>query len=208
MIMQNKLHTISGLSGDTPFSLECSFLTSTHPSINLLDFSQRYMPDNSKPILVRFLHNSFNSIIDCSMFSACKIFSIKNKGDLGQVYVVTGNSNFSIATQQKYLLVVPSSYPRLFNEISSLQFDVHCFNPYKQCTTNELIDAYNKDLHKHGFVSTRIAFKLLLNEAFVFSKLDLSSVFDVDDSGFITPRKKTEIMLNENGNGLIFSNHE
>ena len=206
--MQNKLHTISGLSGDTPFSLECSFLTSTHPSINLLDFSQRYMPDNSKPILVRFLHNSFNSIIDCSMFRACKIFSIKNKGDLGQIYVVTGNSNFSIATQQKHLLIIPMSYPSVFNQTSSVQFDMHCFNPYKQYTTNELIDAYNKDLKKHGFVSSRIAFKALLNEAFAHSKLELSSVFDVDDSGFITPRKKAEIMVNKNGNGLIFSNHE
>ena len=208
MIMQNKLHTISGLSGDTPFSLECSFLTSTHPSINLLDFSQRYMPDNSKPILVRFLHNGINSIIDCSMFRACTIFCIREKGSVGQIYVAAGNSNFSISTQQKHLLIIPMSYPSVFNQTSSVQFDMHCFNPYKQYTTNELIDAYNKDLKKHGFVSSRIAFKALLNEAFAHSKLELSSVFDVDDSGFITPRKKAEIMVNKNGNGLIFSNHE
>ena len=142
------------------------------------------------------------------MFRACTIVSIKEKGDIGQVYVVTGNSNFSISTQHRYLLIIPMSYPTFFNETSSVQFDMRCFNPYKQYPTNELIDAYNKDLQEHGFVSTRIAFKLLLNEAFVHSKLGLSSVFDVDDSGFITPKKKAEIMLNENGNRLMFSNHE
>ena len=206
--MQKIPYTINGLSGETPFSSEVSFLTSIHSSINLLDFSERYLADTAKPMILRFFHNGKNSIIDCSMFRACKIVSITEKGLLGQIYVVTGGSNFSILTQQCYLLIIPKSFPKFFDEKSSLQFDMKSFNPYKQYKANELIDAYNKDLHKHGFVSTRIAFKLLLNEAFVFSKLDLSSVFDVDDSGFITPRKTTEIMLNENGNGLIFSNHE
>jgi hypothetical protein len=203
--MQNKFYLINGLSGETPFSSECSFHSSIHPSINLLDFSERYLADTSKPMLLRFLHNGINSIINFSMFRACTIVSITKKGLLGQIYVVTGNSNFSISTQQSYLLITPKSFPNFFNENSSLQFDMNCFNPYKRETANELVAAYNRDLHTPGFVSSRLAYRLLLNEALEHSHLDLSAVFILDEFGIVDPIKRAEIKLNENGNGLIFS---
>ena len=182
MIMQNKFHSISGLSGGTPFSSECSFLASFHSSINLLDFSQRYVPDNSKPILVRFLQNGINSIIDCSMFRACTIVSIdqaprvsNEKGFVSRIYVVAGNSNFSISVQQRCFLIIPKSFPKFFDEKSSLQFDMRCFNPYKRYTANELVAAYNRDRDNQGFVSIGMAYKLLLNEAFLHTNLSLLS---------------------------------
>jgi hypothetical protein len=206
--MQNKTYTINGLSEETPFSSEASFLISIHPSINLLDFSERYLADTSKPMILRFLHNAENSIIDCSMFRACTIVSITEKGLLGQFYVVSGDSNFSISTQQSYLLIIPKSFPKFFDEKSRLQFDMNCFNPYKRDTVNELVAAYNRDLHTRGFVSSRLAYKLLLNEAIEQSKLDLSRVFILDEFGIVERIKRAEIKLNENGAGLIFSEDE
>ena len=172
--MQKKPYTINGLSGETPFSSEVSFLTSIHPSINLLDFSERYLADTAKPMILRFFHNGKNSIIDCSMFRAFNIISFTEKGLLVQIYVVAGNSNFSISVQQSCFLNMPKSFPKFFDEKPSLQFDMNCFNPYKRETVNELVAAYNRDLHTRGFVSIRLANKLLLNEAIVQSKLDLS----------------------------------